>query len=385
MSRICVVTSTRADYGLLKWVMHEIRAAGLQLQVLATGTHLSPEFGLTVREIEADGYPIDARVDIQLSGDTGVATAKAMGLAMIGVAPELERLRPDLVLLLGDRYEIFAVAAAATVLRIPVGHIAGGDITEGAFDDLLRHGMTKLAQLHFVTNPLAQRRVVQMGEDPARVHAVGSPGIDAILRRPLLDRAAVEARLAFRLRPRNLLVTFHPVTQDRQPSDQQFAELLHALDAMGPEVGLIFTRPNADPEGRRLSAMLDEFVAGHPQAIVRASLGTELYLSVMQLCDAVVGNSSSGLYEAPSLRRPTVDIGDRQKGRLAAESVVHCAPRRADIAAAIVRALALDCSGMVNPYGDGRSAPRIAAVLAGIDDFPGLLRKPFHLLPETGA
>jgi UDP-N-acetylglucosamine 2-epimerase (non-hydrolysing)/GDP/UDP-N,N'-diacetylbacillosamine 2-epimerase (hydrolysing) len=376
-----VVTTTRADYGLLKWVMHEIRAAGMDLQVLVSGTHLAPEFGMTVREIEADGFPIAARVEIQLHGDSGVATAKSMGLAVLGVAPELERLKPDLVLVLGDRYEVFAIASVATVMRIPVGHIGGGDVTEGAFDELFRHGITKLAQLHFVPNAEARNRVLQMGEDPARVHQAGSPGIDSIVRMQPLSRAAVEGRLGFRLRARNLLVTFHPVTLDRQPSDEQFSELLAALEGLGPETGLIFTYPNADPDGRKIAVMIDDFVAKHDNAIVRASLGTELYLSVMRLCDVVVGNSSSGLYEAPTLRRATVNIGDRQRGRFAAASVVNCEPRQEDISRAIDRALALDCSTVVNPYGDGQSSKRIADVLAAIPDYSALLRKVFHSAP----
>lgn len=379
--RICVVTTTRADYGLLRWVMQEIsRTPGLQLQVLATGTHLAAQHGMTVSEIEADGFAIDSRVDLRLDGDSGEATAAAMGRALEGAAEAFGRLRPDLVLVLGDRYEAFAIAAAATVMRTPLAHIAGGDTTEGAFDEAFRHGITKMAQLHFVTNAQAQDRVIQMGEDPARVHDVGSPGIDSILRMPVLDRAEVERRLQFSLRPRNLLVTFHPVTLDPQPSDEQMAELLAALDSLGSDYGLIFTRPNADPEGDRLSAMLDAFAAGRDNTIVRASLGSLLYFGTMRCCDAVVGNSSSGLYEAPSLKRPTVDIGERQRGRLAAASVLHCAPRRQDIVSAIEAALRLDCSAVRNPYGDGGASARIADIIAREADLRGLLHKRFHLL-----
>lgn len=382
--RICVVTTTRADFGLLKWVMHEIRTAGMELQVMVSGTHLAPEFGMTVHEIEADGLPISSRVDIQLHGDSGVVAAKSMGVAMLGAAPELERLKPDLVLLLGDRYEVFAIAAAATALRIPLGHIGGGDVTEGAFDELFRHAITKLAQLHFVSNAEARGRLIQMGEDPARVHQAGSPGIDAIVRMQPLPRETVEQRLGFRLRQRNLLVTFHPVTLDRKPSSEQFSELLAALDQLGPETGLIFTYPNADPDGRKIASMIDDFVQRRDNAVVRASLGSELYLSVMRLCDVVVGNSSSGLYEAPTLRRATVNIGDRQRGRMAALSVVNCDPTREDISRAINQALALDCSSVVNPYGDGQSAKRIAGVLASIPDYSVILRKVFYSPPVGG-
>jgi UDP-hydrolysing UDP-N-acetyl-D-glucosamine 2-epimerase len=384
--RICVATTSRADYGLLKGVMTELRASrALSLQLLVSGSHLAPEFGETVSEIERDGFRVDARADLRPYGSTALDVAGVMSRALSGGAAALAELRPDLMLVLGDRYEVMALVAAATVLRVPVGHIAGGDTTEGAFDEVLRHSITKMAHLHFVTNDLARRRVIQMGERPETVHDTGSPGIDAVLRAPKLDRAAVEKALAFRLRERNLLITFHPVTLDAQPAAEQVAELLAALAAMGSEVGLVFTHANADPEGLEVSRMLEQFVAGRDNAIVRSSLGSDLYLGVMGLVDAVVGNSSSGLYEAPSLRKPAVNIGDRQRGRLAAASVVHCAPRRADIVAAIRQALALDCSRVVSPYGSGGASKRIVKVLEGVADFGALLRKPFHLLPAAGA
>lgn len=385
--RICVATTTRADYGLLRWVMHEIRAQpALQLQILATGTHLSQQFGMTVDEIVSDGFSIDARVDIQPLGSSALEVSAAMARSLDRGAQALARLAPDLLVVLGDRYEVFALAAAATVLRLPIAHIAGGDVTEGAFDEALRHSITKMAHLHFVTNAQARERVLQMGEDPGHVHTVGSPGIDSILRAPQMSRAEIEQALGFSLRPHNLLVTFHPATLDAEPAAIQCEELLAALDALGDDVGFIVTMPNADPEGLQLARMLEGFAASRDNVALRTSLGSRLYLNTMRIVDAVVGNSSSGLYEAPTLKRPTVNIGDRQRGRLAAASVIHCAPRRAAIADAIGRALALDCSAVVSPYGDGQAAPRIAAAIAAEPDYRALLQKRFHGYPmETHA
>jgi len=350
----------------------------LTLQVAATGMHLSPEFGLTRRAIEEDGFPIDARVEMLLSSDTSVGTAKSLGLGVIGFADALDRLRPDLLVLLGDRYEILAAATAALVLKIPIAHIAGGDLTEGAFDDAIRHSLTKMSHLHFVTNEESRRRVLRMGEDPARVHNVGSPGLDDIRRTDLLGREELGRALEFRFRAKNLLVTYHPATLGALPPEEEIRELLAALDALGTDFGLLFTRPNADPGGRRISGKIDEFVAGRPNAKVFTSMGQRLYLSAMAQVDAVVGNSSSGLYEAPSFRKPTVDIGDRQKGRLRASSVIHCAPSAEEIARAIATALRTDCSDVKNPYGDGRSSERILEAIHAVPDLGALLSKRFH-------
>lgn len=380
--RIAVVTSTRADYGLLQSVMRGIAdEPALELQVVATGMHLSPEFGLTVRAIEADGFRVDARVEMLLSSDSPVGIAKSMGLGTIGFADAFERLRPDLVLYLGDRFEILAAAQAALVARIPAAHLAGGDTTEGAYDEQTRHALTKLSHLHFVTNEESARRVRQMGEDPANVHVVGSPGLDFLRTARLLDRAALERSLGFTLRPRNVLVTFHPTTLDATPPVEQFDALAHALAALGPDTGVILTRPNADGDGRALFGRIDALVAAHPNMRAYTSLGQLRYLSAMALCDAVVGNSSSGLYEAPSLGRPTVNIGDRQRGRLQAASVLDCAPEAGAIEATIRRAFTLSCDGVVNPYGDGHTAGRIVAALCALPDPRALLQKRFFLLP----
>jgi UDP-N-acetylglucosamine 2-epimerase (non-hydrolysing)/GDP/UDP-N,N'-diacetylbacillosamine 2-epimerase (hydrolysing) len=382
--KICVVTGSRAEYGLLKGLMGEIRAdSELELQLVATGMHLSPEFGLTYRKIEEDGFAIDEKVEMLLSSDTAVGIAKSIGLGVIGFAETLSRLRPDMVVLLGDRYEIFAAAQAALVAKVPVAHIAGGDTTEGAIDEAIRHSITKMSHLHFVTHAEAHRRVRQLGEDPARIFTVGSPALDELKGTKLLDRGDLESALAFRLRPKNLLVTFHPETLAQQSPEIPFGALLSALEELGEDVGLIFTRPNADTDGRRLIGMIGAFTARHPQATCRDSLGQLLYWSTLAQVDAVVGNSSSGLYEAPSFGKPTVNVGDRQKGRLRASSVIDCAPEKESIMKALRQAFLLDCTATVNPYGDGNSVARIIAVLKGIDDPRALVRKHFFILDES--
>ena len=382
MRRIAVVTGSRAEYGLLHWPMHDLRGdPRFDLQVVVTGMHLAPEFGLTVREIESDGFTIAHRVDMLLSGDTSLAVAKSLGLGTIGMADALAQLSPDLVLVLGDRFEILAAVQACLILGLPVGHIAGGDVTEGAFDESIRHAITKMSHVHFVTNEGSARRVRQLGEDPRRIHVVGSPGLDHLHRRERLDRAALEAVLGTPLGQRNLLVTFHPVTLDATHGRAEFDALLTALDALPADVHCWFTHANADTGGRAFNAALDAWVARRAdRARVFASLGHKRYLSLMAQVDAVVGNSSSGLYEAPSFGVPTVDIGDRQRGRLAADSVFHAGPTAEAIVAAIERALARGRRDTVNPYGDGRASARIVEVLAALPDSASLLRKPFHAL-----
>jgi UDP-hydrolysing UDP-N-acetyl-D-glucosamine 2-epimerase len=381
---ICVVTGSRADYGLLQPVMAELRDDGaFELSVVATGTHLAPEFGQTSREIEADGFRIDARVEIITPDDTGVGVAKSMALALSGLADAFAALKPDFVLLLGDRFEALAAAETALVMGLPLIHFSGGDVTEGAFDDAMRHAITKMASLHFVASADAGRRVRQLGEEAARVHVVGDPGLDALRCMSLMRRDELEHDLQFRFRDRNFLITFHPATLDEVPSRDQFAALLEALEGYDA-CGLIFTKPNADPEGRALTAALDAFVARHANAVAVTSLGHRRYLSVMNEADVVVGNSSSGLLEAPSLRTPAVNIGGRQGGRLRAASVIDCPPDSRAIAAALESALRLDCSGVENPYGDGHTAGRVLHILKEIDDPTALLRKKFVDLPLTG-
>ena len=381
--KVCVVTGSRAEYGLLAPVMAALAVApDFELQVVAAAMHLSPEFGMTVRAIEADGFPVHARVEMLLSSDTAVGASKSLGLGVMGFAEAFERLAPELVLVLGDRYEILAAAQAALLARIPLAHIAGGDVTEGAVDESIRHAVTKMAHLHFATNAQAARRIRRLGENPAHVWVAGSPGVDALLAMEPLPREELAARFGLVFYPRNLLLTFHPETLADRPAADQLAELFAALDALGAQTGLFFTLPNADVEGRGLAAMVEAFCRERGHAKAFASLGQRNYLSLMRQVDAVVGNSSSGLYEAPSLKKPTVDIGDRQKGRLAGASVIHCPAERTAIAAAIARALAMDCADAVNPYGEGDAAARIVAALRGVDDFRRLLRKPFFETAE---
>jgi GDP/UDP-N,N'-diacetylbacillosamine 2-epimerase (hydrolysing) len=376
--KICVVTGSRAEYGLLYWLMKEIQNdPDLELRIVATGMHLSPEFGLTYKVIEKDGFVINERVEMLLSSDSPVGTAKSMGLATIGFAEALDRQRPDILVVLGDRYEILAAAQAALVARIPVAHIGGGDITEGAFDDAIRHCITKMSHLHFVTNEIAAKRVRQLGERPEYIYNVGSPGIDQIRRLTLLDRNELEQVLEFKFRKKNLLITFHPVTLSSQQAAVQFQELLDAVGTFGSDVGLIFTKPNSDPEGRIIMQMVDNYVVLHKNAKAYTSLGQLYYLSAIGQVDTVIGNSSSGLYEVPSFKKPTVNIGERQKGRLQASSVINCDPDAASIEDAIKEALIKDCSDTINPYGDGNSSSRICAALRDISSFDHLLKKRF--------
>jgi UDP-N-acetylglucosamine 2-epimerase (non-hydrolysing)/GDP/UDP-N,N'-diacetylbacillosamine 2-epimerase (hydrolysing) len=371
LRKICIVTGTRADYGLLQSVMAEVAAhPALSLQIVATGMHLSPEFGLTVRQIEADGFKVDEKVEMLLSSDTPVGIAKSMGLATIGFADALYRLRPDLIVVLGDRFEILAAAQAALVARIPIAHIHGGETTEGAFDEGIRHSLTKMAQWHFVSAEPYRKRVVQMGEAPDRVFISGAPGLDHLTRTALLDRGALAASLDMPLGEPLFLVTYHPATLgDADPAAAQ-AELLAALDGF-PTASVIYTLPNADPAGRGLARQATawcEANAGRAKAF--QSLGQQRYLSAMALADVTIGNSSSGLIETPALKRATVNIGMRQEGRLKANSVIDAADDREAIARAIGEALSPEFRGTlpstVSLYGQGEAGKSIAAKLASV-------------------
>jgi GDP/UDP-N,N'-diacetylbacillosamine 2-epimerase (hydrolysing) len=384
--KICVITGTRAEYGLLRWVMQGIKDdAGMTLQVIATGSHLSPEFGLTYRAIEQDGFTIDRKVEMLTSSDTPVGIAKSMGLGLIGFADTLHDLAPDLIVVLGDRFEIFAAVAAALVARIPVAHLHGGETTEGAFDEAFRHSITKMAHLHFVAAEEYRRRVIQLGEQPDRVFLVGGLGVDNIKRLALLNRAALEASLDFKLAQKNLLITFHPVTLEAATATDQMAELLAALDEL-KDTNLIFTMPNADTDGRALIKMVEQFVAHRTNARAYTSLGQLRYLSCVAVVDGVVGNSSSGLAEVPSFGKGTINIGDRQKGRLQAGSVINCRPSRQAITAAIDTLYSVDFQAQLgqicNPYGDGGASEKIVKTIRdyALDE---ILKKVFHDLPAV--
>ena len=382
--KICVITGTRAEYGLLRWVMQGIKEdAGLTLQIVATGMHLSPEFGLTYREIEKDGFQIDRKVEMLTSSDTSVGIAKSMGLGLIGFADALNELKPNLIVVLGDRFEIFAAVSAALVARIPVAHLHGGETTEGAFDEALRHSITKMSHLHFVAAEPYRQRVIQLGEQPDRVFLVGGLGIDNIKRLKLLDRAELEAALDLKLSSRNLLITFHPVTLETSTAADQMAELLAALAELKNTL-LIFTLPNADTDGRILIQMVDQFVAMHPNSRAYTSLGQLRYLSCIAHVDGVVGNSSSGLGEAPALKKGTVNIGDRQLGRLQANSVINCEPTQQSVEAALVKLYSADfqasLSGVINPYGEGGASEKVVKVIKRFE-IDGIVKKSFYDLP----
>ena len=382
--KICVVTGTRAEFGLLRWLMQEIQIEPeLELQVLATGMHLSPEFGLTYREIEQAGFVINAKVEMLLSADTTTAVTKSMGLGLISYADVYERLAPDLIVVLGDRFEIFAATAAALIAGIPVAHLHGGETTEGAFDEAIRHSITKMSHLHFVAAEEYRRRVIQLGEQPETVFLVGGLGIDAIKRIKLLDRETLEKSLDFKFGPRNLLITFHPVTLEGQNSSvQQMAELLAALDELD-DTHLLFTMPNADTGGRELAAMVNKFAATRQNVRVYRSLGQLRYLSCMKHVDAVVGNSSSGLAEAPSMGIATINIGDRQKGRLSASSVINCEPTQLSISGALSAVFEPSFRSTLmstnNPYGSGGASQKIVEIIRK-HELHGLLKKSFFNL-----
>ncbi|KFN40558.1 MAG: UDP-N-acetylglucosamine 2-epimerase [Sulfuricurvum sp. MLSB] len=381
MRKICVVTGTRAEYGLLYWLMKEIEAdPQLQLQLVVTGMHLSPEFGLTYRDIEKE-FPIDKKVEMLLSSDTPIGISKSMGLAQISFAECFDELKPDLLVVLGDRYEIFSAASAAMIARIPTAHLHGGETTEGAYDEAMRHSITKMAHLHFTAAEVYRRRVIQLGEHPDRVFNVGGMGIENIRCLPLLSKEAFEESIGFTLAPKNLLVTFHPVTLENATSEEQFGALLDVLSTL-EETCIFFTKANSDTDGRVINRMIDEYVARYPKTSAGfASLGQLRYLSALQYVDGVVGNSSSGLTEAPSFRIGTVNIGDRQKGRLKAASVIDCAPTKEGIMGALDRLYSIpfreSLRSVTNPYGDGNASSKILEILRSTE-FSGLLKKSFY-------
>jgi len=381
MRRICIITGTRAEYGLLRWVMQGIKDdPGLMLQIIATGLHLSPEFGLTYQAIEQDGFQIDRKVEMLISSDTAVGIAKSMGLGLIGFADALHDLQPDLIVVLGDRFEIFAAVSAALVACIPVAHLHGGETTEGAFDEALRHSITKMSHLHFVAAEEYRQRVIQLGEQPDRVFLVGGLGIDNIKRLSLLDRSALEASLDFKMGHKNLLITFHPVTLETATAANQMEELLAALADL-KDTHLIFTLPNADTDGRAMMKMVEQFVVEHPNSRAYTSLGQLRYLSCIAQVDGVVGNSSSGLAEVPSFKKGTVNIGDRQRGRLQAASVINCQPTRQSIAAALVMLYDPDFQASLslvrNPYGEGGASEKVIKIIKNYA-INGIAKKAFY-------
>lgn len=361
--KISILTATRAEYGLLRPVIKKlISVSEFDVRVVATGAHLSPEFGLTYREIEQDGISIDEKIEILLSADTPSAISKSMGLAMISFADYLDKLKPDMLVVLGDRYETLAVCCAAMNQRIPIAHLYGGEITEGAVDESIRHAITKLSYLHFTSTEEYRSRVIQLGEQPDRVFSVGAIGIENILQEKLISKAELEAAIDFKLDQPYAMVTFHPVTLEDNNSAEQFQALLETCKEY-KDMKFIFSKANADANGRIINQMIDTFVEGNNHAVAFTSLGMTRYLSALRYCALVIGNSSSGLVEAPSFGIPTINIGDRQKGRLQAESVINCEPTKEDIVQAIALAMTRNLQNKeratVNPYGDGNTSGKI--------------------------
>jgi GDP/UDP-N,N'-diacetylbacillosamine 2-epimerase (hydrolysing) len=380
--KVCVVTGTRAEYGLLYWLMKEIELSGvLDLQIIVTGMHMSPDFGLTYQQIEEDGFVINKKVDMLISSDSNVGITKSMGLGMIGFADALYELQPDLMVVLGDRFEIFIAASAAMIAKIPIVHLHGGEITEGLIDEAIRHSITKMSHLHFTATEEYRNRVIQLGEQPDRVFNVGAAGIDNINKLELLSKKEFEASINFKLGKQNLLVTYHPVTLEYTTAQDQFGQLLEVLDAL-EDTHIIFTKPNADPGGRIINEMIEKYVIKHPLSTVAfTSLGQLRYLSAIQYMDGVVGNSSSGLLEVPSFKVGTVNIGDRQKGRIKAESVIDCEPSVESIATALDKILdkpfRVILRAVSNPYGEGGTAEKIVKVLTKCS-LEGILKKRFY-------
>jgi UDP-hydrolysing UDP-N-acetyl-D-glucosamine 2-epimerase len=336
--RIAVITGTRAEYGLLYWTMRELQQRDVELQLVVTGAHLSPEHGLTVRQIEADGFPIATRVDMHLGSDRPIDIVHAMGRCISGIGDALTRLQPHMVVILGDRYEMLAAASAAAMLQIPIAHIHGGEVTEGALDESIRHAITKLSYWHFATTKAYARRIVQLGEQKSRVFAVGAPGVDNIVRLNLLSRSELEKELGIALKPPVILFTYHPETLSAISLDKQVNTVVSALRQI-TDATLIITGANADTGGRVINQALQSFARGRGHTLFHTSFGSKLYLSVMREAAVVAGNSSSGLIEAPAMGRATVNVGDRQKGRLRTAGVIDCRCDTNAIARSLRRAL----------------------------------------------
>tara|TARA_B100001057_G_scaffold457336_1_gene505541 strand:+ start:2860 stop:4023 length:1164 start_codon:yes stop_codon:yes gene_type:complete len=365
--KICVVTGTRAEYGLLYWIMKEIQAdKALDLQLIATGMHLSPEFGLTYKEIEKD-FIINKKIEIILSSDTPVGITKSMGLAQISFADAYQDLKPDIILVLGDRYEIFSAVSAAMIAKIPIAHLSGGEKTEGAFDEAIRHSITKMSQLHFTATEEYKNRVIQLGENPNKVFNVGGMGVENIKKLKLYNKKEFEQSIGLKLNKKNILITFHPVTLEERTSKKQFQEILSVVDSL-KDTNIIFTKANSDTDGRIINQMIDDYVAKNDhKSRGFNSLGQLRYLSALKHVDAIVGNSSSGLSETPSFKIGAINIGDRQKGRIKASNVIDCLPNQESIKNAFEtlysKEFQLSLKSCENPFGKGNSSKIVVEVL----------------------
>lgn len=384
MKRICVVTGTRAEYGLLKPLMKKINDdVELELMIVASGMHLSPEFGLTYREIETDGFCIDEKVEMLLSSDSPVGICKSIGVGILGFAEILERKQIDMMILLGDRYETLSAAICAMIMRIPIAHLHGGELTEGLIDESIRHSITKMSYLHFTSTKEYRNRVIQLGENPERVYNVGAIGVENIHQMQLMTKKKLEKSINFNLKDPFALVTYHPVTLEKDTVENQFKVLLEVLDEI-PSLNYIFTKANADTDGRVINELIDKYVQVNPQrACAFTSLGQLRYLSAVKYSELVIGNSSSGIIEVPSFHKPTINIGDRQKGRICAASVINCGNTKQEIWDAILKGLSEDyhkvCSMADNPYEKEGTSTRIVEIIKKFLNVEKIdLKKPFY-------
>lgn len=385
--RICVITGTRAEYGLLYWLMREIKEdPELELLVIATGMHLSPEFGLTYKYIENDGFKIDEKIEILLSSDTPSSISKSIGLGLIGFSEAFERIKPDLVVILGDRFEIFAAAQAAMIAKIPIAHIHGGEATEGLIDEPIRNAITKLSHFHFAAAEPYRRRIIQMGEAPKRVWNFGAPALDNFERLVLLDRENFQREIKLDLNKSTFLITYHPVTLSQDDPSKPFSQLLAALECF-PESKIIFTKANADTSGRIINSLIDEYAEKNKDRVrAYSSMGQVLYLSALKHVCAVIGNSSSGLIEAPCIPVPSINIGDRQRGRLKAKSVIDCKEDKKEIIEAIKKATSSNfiksLRNLKSPYGNAGASRKIKETLK-TTSLTGVIMKKFHDIEVT--
>ena len=378
--KVCIVTGTRADYGLLYWLMREIvDDKDMELQLIVTGMHLSEEFGLTYKVIEKE-FKINEMIDMSLSSDSQIGISNSMGLAQIAFSEAYQKLKPEIILVLGDRFEIFSAVSAAMISRLPIAHLHGGEATEGLIDEAIRHSITKMSHLHFVANDVYKKRVIQLGENPNRVFNFGALGIDNIKKLKLLSKNEFQKSINFNLNKRNIIVTFHPVTLEISTSKVQFNELLDSIKEL-KDTNVIFTKSNSDHDGRIINKMIDKYVLNNSNSIAFDSLGQLRYLSALKYVDAIVGNSSSGLLEAPSFKIGTINIGDRQKGRIKAGSVLDCLPRSESINEAFNTLYSKDFQNLLltveNPFGNGGASQRIKKIVKSFD-LSDILKKSFY-------
>ena len=379
--KILVVTGSRAEFGLLQFLMKEIeKEETLELQIIVTGSHLSREHGFTVDEIKEKGFSTNLEIDLNLDNDTSDSISNSIGIGIKEFTKAYRILSPDIIVVLGDRYEILSAAISALISKLPLAHIHGGEVTEGAFDEAIRHSITKMSHLHFVANDIYKKRVIQLGELPQNVYTVGGLGVDALKKTTILLKEDLEKSLGCAFLHKNLLITIHPVTLNEIDSTEELKELLKALDEF-KEKRLIFTLPNADPGNQSIRELIGEFVMRHPNARSYESLGSQKYLSCLAYVDGVIGNSSSGISEAPSFKIATVNIGDRQKGRLMANSIINCSFKKNEIKRSIEKIYSSkfqsQLKNTINPYGEGGATEKIIKILKTVK-IKGLIKKPFY-------